>query len=263
MSSSLYRKAQYLSLDIVLGAVILLRFFSNTLVVDPPFVAYFLLGSSVWIVYTFDHIRDAKKAKICSRLRYQFHLRNEKNLRIIVLVFIVVCIGMTFYIRLSIFISGVFLAGFSVIYLLVQDLLARKGLKEFYVALVYTLGILIVPFVLKGLFELKIFISLFLLSYTNLIVFSWFEKEEDIYDGFTSLATYVSDSVLQKIILSMISLGISISISSDLTKTGIFFLAGFFVYATLFLQAKWSRKNCRFRTIGDGIFLMPILYEWV
>ncbi|MEM6734722.1 MAG: hypothetical protein AAF620_01515 [Bacteroidota bacterium] len=263
MSPSLYRKAQYLSLDIVLGAVILLRFFSNTLVVNPPIVVYFLLGSSVWIVYTIDHIRDAKKAKICSRHRYQFHLRNEKNLRIIVLVFIVVCIGMTFYIRLSILISGMLLVGFSGIYLLVQDILAKNGLKEFYVALIYTLGILIVPFVLKGLFELKIFISLFLLSYANLIIFSWFEKGEDISDGFTSLATYVSGSVLQKIILGIISLGISISISTDLTKTGIFFLAGFFVYAALFLQDKWSCRNDRFRTIGDGIFLMPILYEWL
>ncbi len=258
-----YRKAQYLSLDIVLGAVILLRFFSNELAVSPSILIYFLLGASVWLIYTADHLRDAKSGKLSTRGRYQFHLNNEWILKVVGLVVLTASIIALFYIDMSIFLAGLVLIGFAGLYLLVQDALAKNGLKEFYVALVYSSGILLPPFVLASLIRWDILFLLILLTFSNLILFSWYEKKEDEADGFSSIATSVSKANLQRIIYSTLSFGLALAFLLDYSRVNVFFFIGFTIYVMLSVSLNWANQNQRYRIIGDGVFLLPILFEWV
>jgi len=263
MFASLYRSAQYLSLDIVLGAVILLRFFSNILSVSPSIYVYFLLGASVWLIYTIDHIKDSKKAKEALRGRYQFHLKYEKILWTLIAVLLVCCFFCLFYLERSLLVSGGVLLLLSFIYLIVQQFFSRYGAKELYVAMIYSLGILIAPFTMIRSFHLTYFFLLFLLTFLNLMLFSWFEKEEDMRDGFNSIATLFKSVMLEKVILLNLVLGLTFAILMDYSLISFYFLLAFSSYAFLFIRDKWAVKNHRYRTVGDGVFLIPILFEWL
>lgn len=259
MLTSLYRKAQYLSLDIVLGAVILLRFFSNQLQVEISVFIYLLLAGSVWLIYTIDHLRDARHAKNSKRGRYQFHDKNEKWLKVAIAIIILLCTYGVFQIELDLLISGSLIIVLSGIYLLIHQHLSKRGLKECYVALIYTIGILIAPFTALKSIEWDVAWLLFLLTLSNLILFSWFEQSEDEADEFNSIATIMDSSTMNRIILVLLSLGLASTILMEFNTITIYFLIAFVIYASLFINKNWSGQHFRYRTIGDGVFLFPIL----
>ena len=263
MILAFFRKAQHLSLDIVFGAVILLRFFSQELSVSPSWAAYFLLAASIWLIYTVDHLRDARKAVQSSRARYQFHLRHEKILKRIILLITVISSILAVYVNQAILFGGIVLVALSGVYLLIHQFLSSIGLKELYVAMVYTIGILLVPFIIAETVRWDMMMLLFLLTYANLIIFSWFEKEEDKADNFNSIATQLNDSRLEVVIFCILSLGLALSFQMNLSRVSVYFFSGFAIYAVICINRKWSRVDLRYRAIGDGVFLIPILFEWI
>ncbi|SNS54222.1 hypothetical protein SAMN05421640_0593 [Ekhidna lutea] len=257
-----YRTAQILSIDIVIGVVILLRFFCVQFGVAPGWEAYVLLGGVVWLIYTADHLRDAENKIRSSRERYLFHKDHRKSLLVVAGIVLLVLSLLIFFIPLVIFLGGLALAIFSFIYLLMQHRLSRFLSKELYVALVYSAGILMVPFLLSETYQWDIFLLLVLLTFVNLSLFSWYEKEDDIRDKFQSIATELNGKQLEKIILLLISISLAIAILSINVIT-IYFIAGFVIYALMLIFSDWFRLKHRYRAIGDGIFLLPILFEWL
>lgn len=257
-----YRLAQILSIDIVIGAVILLRFFCAYFGVNPGLEVYVLLGGSVWLIYTVDHLRDASKQVKSDRERYLFHQKNRRILIGVALVVVVVMAALIFFIPAIILIAGFALSSLSFVYLLVQHRLSRFLSKEFYVALIYTSGILMVPMLLSQEYDWRIFLLLFLLTFINLILFSWFERQEDSLDGFRSIATELSEEQLEKLIIILLSVGLAVSISVFSLLTFYFSIA-FTIYGFMVISPPWFGKRHRYRAIGDGVFLLPILFEWL
>ncbi|WP_370088899.1 hypothetical protein [Ekhidna sp.] len=257
-----YRIAQILSIDIVIGAVILLRFFCVQFGVKPGWEVYALLGGTVWLIYTADHLRDATSQIESNRERYLFHKKHRKLLIVLASVMLCLMTVLLFFIPVVILKGGVALASLSFIYLLVQYRLSRYLSKEFYVALIYSLGILMVPMVLSEMYDWSVFLLLFLLTFINLILFSWFEKNEDSVDGFLSIATELSEKKLEKLILILLSIGIAISLLL-LNLMAFYFFLGFFTYGLMAIYPTWFNTNQRYRSIGDGVFLVPILFEWL
>jgi hypothetical protein len=258
-----YRILQHLSIDIVFGAVILLHFFSNQLQVSVGWPVYILLGSSIWMIYTIDHLRDSSIAKIALRERYVFHAQNRISLRIALAVVCLASVGCLFYLNTEIIVGGFFLALLCLVYILFHSLLAKKGLKELYIAIIYTCGVFLAPIIVSQSFNLYAMIMLLLLSFLNLILFSWFEFEEDHSDSFGSLATEVGKGKLEKIIYTIAALGLALSFLglSESFIVSAFFIIGFWVLALLILNPSWSKKGGRYRGIADAIFLIPILFE--
>lgn len=257
-----YRFAQILSLDIVIGVVILLRFFCAQFEVDPGWEVYVLLGATVWLIYTADHLRDAESSKSAIRARYVFHRTNRKAL---IVSSVIVLLGITplvFFIPVVIFLGGLVLAIFSFIYLLVQHRLSGLLSKELYVALVYSTGVLMVPMCLSWTLDLMLFTLLFLLTYINLVIFSLYEKSEDEHDGFQSIATRLKGKSLELMLFIMLAIGLSISLMSY-SAVNVFFFIGFLIYSLMLLFPLYFTKNQRYRTIGDAVFLLPILFEWL
>lgn len=257
-----YRLAQILSLDIVIGVVILLRFFCAQLGLSPEWEVYVLLGATVWLIYTVDHLRDAEISKHSTRARYVYHRENRKQLIVVCIVILICILPLLFFIPKVVFLGGLALAIFSLIYLLVQHKLSALLSKELYVAMIYSLGILMIPNLLSKALDLVSFILLFLLTFTNLILFSWFERKEDENDGFESIATRVDEKKLEKVILILICIGLSLAIL-NFNMIHAYFLTGFSLYVLMYLFPKNFRKDHRYRTIGDGVFMMPILFEWL
>ncbi|WP_436514840.1 hypothetical protein [Ekhidna sp. To15] len=257
-----YRFAQVLSLDIVIGVVILLRFFCAQFQVDPGWEVYALLGASVWLIYTADHLRDAESSGSATRIRYVFHRMHRKTLTVVSILVLIAIAPLVFFIPTVIFIGGLILVVFSFIYLLVQHRLSGYLSKEIYVSIVYSIGVLMVPMCLSWIFDLTLFLLLFLLTYVNLVIFSWYEKNEDQQDGFQSIATQMSEKKLERTIVLLLATGLSISFLT-FSITSVFFIIGFIIYASMLLFPHFFKKNHMFRTIGDGVFLLPILFEWL
>ncbi|MEP5611822.1 MAG: hypothetical protein ABJP45_06205 [Cyclobacteriaceae bacterium] len=258
-----YRLLQHLSIDIVFGAVILLHFFSKIYGTSPSWQTSTLLGCSIWLIYTFDHLRDSRSAKLGNRERYTFHSRNQKALRIGMMV--VFCLALTtlFFVPRQLILGGSILVVFSLVYVLFQTTFSRLGMKEAYIAIIYTLGVLLSPIVATQNFDGYSFIVLLILSFLNLIIFSWFEFEEDEADSFTSIATQMGKSNLFKLILAISSIGFAIAILSfdRFPMYAAYMLIVLVIFVLLVFNDQWAMQKSRYRKIGDAVFLLPILLE--
>lgn len=263
MLSRLYRTLQYLSIDIVLGAVILLRFFSKQLDVSISIQTYALLAGSVWLIYSIDHFKDVKFAREGTRGRYRFHRSYEKPIKIAMLLVLIVCMGMLVFIEKELLISGSVLGFLSFIYLFVHQFLSKLGAKEAYVALVYSIGILLAPFTSLKMIVWELLVLLVLLSLSNLILFSWNEKAEDEADGFSSIATVMKDSSLERILVAVLALGVTLTLLMNMGYITMYFFISFMIYLYLFIKADQLKNNERYRAIADSVFLLPIVFEWV
>lgn len=262
MIGQVYRTVQNLSLDIVIGAIILLRFFCVHFHVRIGWQIYALLGISVWVIYTIDHLKDAGKAPHASRERYVFHRRYRELLRWGVLCMLILAIYLLFSIPSVIVMWGSMLAIFSGIYLFFQQKLSSFFFKEIYVALAYSTGILLTPMLMSETFQWSVFLLLFLLTFSNLVLFSWYERAEDMEDGFISIATKFSNLYLERILLLLVSIGISLCLMK-INILHLYFMLGFLIYSLLIVYPSGFSINHRYRTIGDSVFLLPILFEWL
>ncbi|MEP5072735.1 MAG: hypothetical protein ABJQ96_18795, partial [Crocinitomicaceae bacterium] len=109
-------------------------------------------------------------------------------------------------------------------------------------ALVYSMGILMVPMFLSWTFHLTSFLLLFLLTFVNLTIFSWYEKIEDEKDGFQSIATQMNAIKLERMMLLLISIGLALSfLLIDITH--IYFFIGFSIYGFMILFSGYFGRN--------------------
>jgi len=175
----------------------------------------------------------------------------------------IACIYALFHISSIVIIAGSFLALLSGVYLIIQRMLAKWGLKELYVAIIYTSGILLVPFITIEMIDYVIFFQLLLLTFLNLITFSWFEREDDFKDGFISIASVVGNSTLRRLIILISLAGIVVTLLSTFSELYIYFTIAFLLFAILMIASAWAQKSLRYRTLGDGIFILPIIFEWL
>ena len=257
-----YRIAQILSMDIAIGVVILLRFFCSQSGVNVGWEVYVLFGTTVWLIYTVDHLRDAARSKGSTRLRYVFHRQYKKPLVILSILVVILNTSLILFIPLVIFWGGVALAVFSFVYLLIQHQLSSFFAKELYAACVYSWGISMVPILLGRDYRWDIPVLLCLLTFVNLTLFSRYERAEDINDGFKSIATETGVNQLENIIFILISAGLIISLINFNLVNG-YFATGFIIYALMIIKPDWFSTNHKYRTIGDSVFFLPILSEWL
>lgn len=261
MIPKFYRTLQYLSIDIVLGAVILLHFFSKPFGISVEWPSYVSLASAVWLIYTIDHLKDARASADPKRGRYLFHLRYARTLKLSIVLVTSVAGVCLFFLPTSILFLGSILGALCLLYLLFQSSLARLGLKECYASIMYSFGILITPIALSGTFDIFDFFILFALSFTNLLIFSWFEVEEDKEDSIRSVATVKGTKRTEKLIWILISLGLAMGFSGILSQPHhcVYLIVVLLIYWILLVSPEWARKNQRYRTIGDGVFMLPLV----
>jgi hypothetical protein len=260
-----YRLLNILSLDIVLGSVVCALFFGDLL--EVKILPYGLLGLAltVWIIYTTDHLLDAKSiAGVASSERHRFHQQHFRKLRNIVIVVLLIDFIIILFTRRPVMQWGFCLALLVLAYLLVQRYL--KVMKEFFVALFYTCGILL-PALSVTTVELtsghfSIFIQFFFVAFTNLMLFSWFDRDEDRADKQHSLVT-TSGKVPAVVLVwsvAVLSLGLTLyllivgfDIITIATTAGMHMLLLF-----VFVFNRQMRNRGYYRLIGDSVFLIPV-----
>ncbi|WP_026953079.1 hypothetical protein [Algoriphagus mannitolivorans] len=205
LAEKLWHYVSLLSLDVALGAMAGLLFFSQLLRVDIGWQIFLLLGLAVWSIYTGDHLWDANQAKVLVSHRHSFHAKNKKTLSGILL--LVVLLGMTLAFRIlglgKEFYLSVILGG---VILLTMILLRKAGrasgyLKEFSTSVFYVLGIAWIPMlranpedlILKPLLFFLFFIAL---AFLNLLMLAELDRKDDRAQGFASVAAMMDPGKL-------------------------------------------------------------------
>ncbi|MEM6829270.1 MAG: UbiA family prenyltransferase, partial [Bacteroidota bacterium] len=194
-----------------------------------------------------------------------FHLAFRKPIVSLMWVVLTTALILVFFVPSTLILSGLILFVFCVIYFLFQKQLAFWGLKEACIALMYTSGILLVPTVYTRIFDVTSFLLLFVLASLNLIIFSWMEMESDQRDGFDSIATRFGKLFTEKLILSVLAIGLTLSISSLQTDLylSIYFMVSFSLYGVIVWVPGWFRLKERYRVLGDGVFMLPLFFEFI
>ena len=80
----IYKYIQALSLDVSFGATIMSAFIAHFLGVQVGMNIYISLFIAVWLIYTIDHLIDAKRIKSeAQSFRHKFHQKHFKPLSVI------------------------------------------------------------------------------------------------------------------------------------------------------------------------------------
>ncbi|HZI26137.1 MAG TPA: hypothetical protein VFD46_13730, partial [Chryseolinea sp.] len=137
-----YHYINILSVDIAAGAVVSALFFAKIFDVQIKPYGLIALGLTVWIIYTIDHLRDAKNIKhSASTERHRFHQQYFHALIFCLGLAVLVDAVTIFFIRRQVLEWGLILWVAVVVYLMFQQFL--RFLKEFFIATLYTSGVLL------------------------------------------------------------------------------------------------------------------------
>ncbi|MEQ8926000.1 MAG: hypothetical protein RLO81_09330 [Fulvivirga sp.] len=270
MSLPIYRTISNLSIDVALGAVITSAFLASVLNVHVDSITYIVLGCVVWSIYTFDHLLDAKKVKgNISLMRYEFHRNHFNMLSIALALSLMVTSILIFYLPGKILLLGTVLGLMVIVYFITVHLSPGRKVyhKEITAALVYFSGTLIGPL---GSFEeaieikhIQLLICYFILIILNLVIFSNFDKAADESNDFPSIYRVIDNKKVRYgiVSLSLIFLFLLTNVYFNFGGfTAILLLLMFAVLEAIYLFANHPTMVKYYRVLGDGIFLLPVLY---
>ena len=272
MLTKLYQYIRAFSLDVVAGAVISARWIGNYFKAEIPSYAILALGLTVWLIYTIDHVLDARKISSKDALfRHLIHYKNAPYIFGLMAIVAMVLIFVLQKLHPHLLNAGLIL-GFLVFCYLIFIHFIRKNLfwgKEWFIALVYATGICLptvtyiqtIPIIL-----IYFWLQLFLLASINLILFNMIEYKSDKAQGFSSFATIKGVDFSRRVILVLLIAFVAIWSSSFLLFNSerildyqaIFILMAS-VLAMVLSKEVVLREEEWYRVIGDIVFVLPII----
>lgn len=262
----IWRYVNILSLDVAGGAVVCCAFFARVFGVTLLPHALIALGLTVWVIYTIDHLLDARNTKgIPATERHRFHLRHHRVLSLLVILAGCIIALEAFFLRRPVLYAGLGLAVMVIIYLFLQASL--RFLKEIAGAVLYTCGVLAAPWSLMdrplSMMERSLVIVFAMTALTNLLIFSWFDRQSDEADRHHSFATAFGDKYTKAFIV--ITFSITFILAAWMTWQGaltemLILLIMNFIMLFVFLSNRHYTVDDRFRRAGDFIFFLPVVY---
>jgi hypothetical protein len=258
-----YRLLSLLSIDVAVGAACSSAWFAVLFGIEPRCIVLITLGLTVWIIYSIDHLIDARSIQqVATAKRHQFHQQYFYKIVLVVVVTSACDAALVFFIGTDVFIGGLWLSTLVGLYLISNRWLGF--FKEFLIAVLYCMGILLPVLSLIGFptaaSEWFIISSFFLTVLINILLFSWFDFDADTRDGHQSFATVFGFTKTQRFISMLF-------VAQGLFQIAIAYLAGYQVFLLLsmnsillliFCKANSFRGNENFRLLGDAIFFFPL-----
>lgn len=260
-----YRTLNILSLDVVAGSIICSAYFCSTFKVTVDGITLVLLGLSVWLIYTTDHLMDVRNLKVkASSLRHRFHQKYFTMLSVLAVIDLITIITLLFFLRSYVLWNGLILLMFVGAYILIHKKI--KYTKELIIAVLYCWGILI-PVLAETITisaiilypQIPCFLILVLL---NLLLFSLYDLKTDAQDGQWSF-TRSAGKRITKVVITILFCSLTvnlifISLSGDRQSLIIFSLMGI-TNLLIFSVPNYFQKGERYRLVGDAVFLIPAL----
>lgn len=258
----LFRLLHLLSFDVALGAIACQAYFFHLLDVRSDGWSGLALGTCVLLIYNLDHLLDARKGMSGNSRRVFFHTYSRA---IQFFCLVLVAMGLLILTQLDslLLLSGLGLAGCSIVYLILVHFFPRIWFKEMMVATGYMLGVSLAPLVSSESVDPFILISILqlgLMALVNLLLFSCQDLQEDKELGFSSIAVRFGSSITIGVVYFLLLLLV-------LSEASLFFIGynqGVFVLMTLGLLSlaifrKHFSNSDLFRFAGDAVFFFPLL----
>ena len=270
MLFKIYQWFQALSLDVVAGSIILSLAIAKYLGVDLESSILVSLGIAVWIIYSFDHLLDARKVKkTASSFRHRIYQKYFKKLTIACFIATSVEIFMLFQIPSTLLYNGLFGILFVALYFV---MLRTKTfwLKETFVAVGYTMGVFIGPLSLLniGLSISQCFLiaQISLIAFSNLLLFSWFDFPQDKTDGHYSAVFHFGLEKTKRLVIWLIVVGMFLCcVQGFLTDESgrvfqfVLLLMNAILFGVIYKSATFQKIE-GYKAISDGIFYLPAFY---
>ncbi|MDX5319861.1 MAG: hypothetical protein LPK45_02250 [Bacteroidota bacterium] len=263
---------RYLSLDVAAGASIMMAFTASVFEVSIDLVYYFLLFLMTWLIYTTDHLMDARNIPHeASTPRHRFHQMYYRPILSAAIIGLFVFIGLIPRETTELlFRLGLGLAGLVLLYFL-SLIWARKTqfryvLKEVFIAFCYTAGVALVPAYLDWPLSPMNWVFLmviFLLALGNVFIFSLREMKFDLHDEHPSAIRFLGQNTLKTITALVLWMACGLNVYITLAGTisvGLCFLSMNNVLLLLYYFPSYFQQKEWYRILGDGVFLMPVLY---
>lgn len=272
-----YAFLQLLSIDVILGALFSGMMVARLLAVDMPVYWYWVLPLSVWVIYTTDHLMDARRLKDSAHTpRHLFHYQYFKWIVLVWGGSILLCtLYVPWIISTEILYFGLGMGGLVLVHLalvwLIGDRIAWFIHKELGVGAIYAAGVWGAPLALYAdtipIWTWITAMQFFLLALLNLLTFSTYERETDALDQHTSFVRALGERRTRLLIgllaILIIGLGFYAVLISEPTS---FLWSVQAVYALMlgtmlwvFFDEKIFRLAERYRLWGDAVFMLPIL----
>jgi hypothetical protein len=260
-----------LNLDVVFGAMICNIMFWKLPLGDGIIlnISVIILGLVVWIIYVLDRLLDNQKNDLIFTERHFFHQTNQKILWLCIIICIFICTILLFFIPFNIIKFGIIICSITGLYLLIVNQVSSENsfqhYKESLTAFVYTAAVWGTT-ILEKFNSPILFLGLvfFLITFQNLLLFSVFELEN--FPETNNLAKYFgkksSKYIIFGIFLFIIILGgfsfVILESAYQYQVLSIEILMSFSLVLITYFQ-KFTLQHDRFRWLGDGIFLLPLL----
>jgi hypothetical protein len=275
-----------LSLFVVFGVGICLHFFAKLYHLTLPFPILFLASSSVFIIYSLDHLLDLRKMKRTASLRYLselsgssekvFQLKKGERLYyinkfrkpILISCIVLLILSTVFTIQVlntELLKAGIAIGLICIFYFAVNHFIPNAffaKMKELSVALTVTLCIAGIPAYLSNQINWDISLIFFIICFQNLLLFSWFDYEYDKKYEQTSLLqmTGKANGLFIFELLSLVNLAI---MGDCIWRNGLHpeYIVLILMQITLISIRyfhQYLKKNQGYRFAGDLIFVYPV-----
>lgn len=259
----------------VVGTLMVGAFVSKVLDVSPPLLWWPVLATTVWIIYTIDHLMDGYKNVNTQSIivRHNYHFKHKKVMLILLVTLSAFTLWASFtFMNTKIILNGIVLFFLIILYFGLVHFFQNKSNhyfhKELFNALAYMAGIILAPSIWKdttwSTYQILILIGLVLLVWAEGVMASWFDFENDLHDGHKSFATAFT-KVNTKYFL--VALHIMIFI---LLKIAVFYINNWLQFSAILIEAvmnlgllliilfpKKMIINDRYRILGEMIFWLP------
>jgi hypothetical protein len=262
-----YHYINILSLDIAAGAVASALFFAKIFEVQIKPYGLIALALTVWIIYTIDHLRDAKNIKhSASTERHRFHQQYFHALIFCLGLAVLVDAVTIFFIRRQVLEWGLILWVAVVVYLMFQQFL--RFLKEFFIATLYTSGVLLLSVTVTStelhLDHILLIIQFGMIAWSNLVLFSWFDHVFDQQDKQNSFVTMMGNRTTLLFLYGLFVFSFLIATVQFIAFTislpvGVLCIMNM-VLLLIFIFRRSLSKDDAYRLIGDAVFLIPVFY---
>lgn len=275
-----YDLLRILSIDVALGAVAMSYLWAAWLLVSPSLTVYIILGLTVWLIYTTDHLLDAYQIKhIAHTQRHQFHQKHFKLLCWSAALVCLLVLGFLFLLSWQVWWWGSLALAWALLHFLLSFFLRTQQYlllqKELRIAIGYSLGVAVgifadMPFAkVEWISTVWLLVFVAGLAWYNLLLIAYFEFESDVKDAQISLAVSLGLPTLQTL-LRRLSVALLMYF-----MVGCYFLLPSFQYQIFILLAlmlltlelirrfeRYFEQKERYRIWADAIFLYPLIL-WI
>jgi len=256
--------------DVAIGAMLFSAYFSKLFHVPTDLLSVVVLGLSVWAIYTFDHLVDAKKSNQKNQSQiHKYHNRNYKSLAIVLLIDLVIIAILLPQLPTDTLTYGSILSLVVLIYFLTINLLPIRSIyhKEVLIAVVYFAGVLLIPVTHQNFIfnyqYVPILICYFIVIVNNIITFSVFDSKYDRKSGFPSMTQNIKIKLIHYLFISLNVLLIAmLFLSTEYWDTLSLILCSSMAILLILLYSYKDHYYVRqyYRIVGDGIFYLPVFY---